>query len=108
MVQNGQPPTLGPNDRLTVIFYADQGVFPPGLMLMTDVSPDGTFEIKSADEDGIPPGKYRIAITQMVVEGNAKGQDKLRGAFGPASTPFIREFTSNTDDLTLDIGKPAK
>lgn len=84
-----------------VTFYADQGVIPPGLVFTADAGPDGAFEIKWADKDGIPAGKYRIAVALL----DAKGKDKLQGAFSAASTPFVRDVSGDTADVTLDIGR---
>jgi hypothetical protein len=62
---------------------------------------DGTFEAAGKDGQGVPPGKYRIAVEHL-----RKRRDLLKGAFDAERSPFVREISSSSEELTLDLAKP--
>jgi hypothetical protein len=109
LLDNGQPlkvPTEGipPGDRgIRVTFYPMfEGEETPDPEVAV-VNPDGaTFEVPGKDGKGITPGKYRISI-QLGARGRP---DLLNDAFGPDTSPIIREVTGE-DDMVVDIKKPA-
>ncbi len=83
---------------------------------------NGTFVLAGADGAGIPPGKYRVLITQKLKRdafdaAKAKAvkdrklldreDDTLGGRFGEASsTVIIREVKPGGEDLVIDLDKP--
>jgi hypothetical protein len=88
-----------------------------------ELDPDaGTFTVPGLDRQGIPPGKYRIAVTQKMKReafdaANPKGStgktkkgvsretDTLGNRFGLDTSPILREITKPTD-LEIDLDKP--
>jgi hypothetical protein len=90
---------------------------------------DGTFTVPGPDGHGIPPGKYRISIFQgLTREGESKAHaeqkgsprnappidretDFLKGAFGPSTSPIVREVTEGAElivDLDKETPEPAQ
>ena len=83
---------------------------------------DGSFTVPGREGHGIPPGKYRIAVTQKMLreafeaaKPKAKpGQkpitretDFLEDRFGPATSPIIREIKGSAD-LVIDLDRPTE
>lgn len=62
-----------------------------------DAEPDGSFEIE------VPPGKYRIGVRYF--DGQSQG-DALQGKFDERNSPIIREITSETTDLKIELADP--
>jgi hypothetical protein len=62
---------------------------------------DGTFQAAGRDGQGIPPGKYRIAIEHL-----RNRADVLKGAYDAERSPFVREVRSAADEVTIDLAKP--
>jgi len=82
-------------------------------------SEDGTFTVTGPDGQGIPPGKYRVSLTQELTREavdkkneNVKRDQKLfdrdtdmlKGQFG-ANSPIVREIKDSTE-VAIDIDKP--
>ena len=82
-------------------------------------SEDGTFTVTGPDGQGIPPGKYRVSVTQELtrdaidkinenVQRNQKlfdrDTDVLKGQFG-AKSPIVLEIKDSTE-VTIDLDKP--
>ena len=80
---------------------------------------DGTFTVGGPEGQGIPPGKYRVSVTQQlkreaVDKKNEKltkkqkmferDTDMLDGKFGDNS-PILREIKDSTE-LAIDLDKP--
>jgi hypothetical protein len=80
-------------------------------------SETGTFHVPGPDGRGIPPGRYRVAIVQKrtreaidaAAASGKKADDRdtdfLKDAFGPKSSPIIRELTVSCD-LAIDLDAP--
>ena len=83
---------------------------------------DGTFSVPGREGSGIPPGKYRIAVTQKMSReafeaAKPKGKagqkpitretDFLGDRFGPTTSPIVREIKGSTD-LVIDMDKPTE
>ena len=62
------------------------------------VNKDGTF----SRPDGIPPGKYKIAVWQWDPYPNV---DKLQGAFAEEKTPLIRMIDGKSP-LEIELSRP--
>jgi hypothetical protein len=81
---------------------------------------NGTFSVPGPDGQGIPPGKYRVAVTQklerVAFDKAPKSKDTkkridrdadlLKDKFGVTTSPIVREFTKSTD-LEIDLDKPS-
>jgi hypothetical protein len=83
---------------------------------------DGSFTVPGREGDGIPPGKYRIAVVESLRREQADKANKapkakrgprridndtnfLESTFGERTSPFVRDLRSSTT-LTLDMAKP--
>jgi hypothetical protein len=98
---------------------------PTGDVEMADYDPrDGSFTVPGREGNGIPRGKYRIAVVETLrrealdllrqaSKPKNRGQQKLirddtnllEASFGETTSPFVRDLTTSTK-LTLDMSKP--
>lgn len=62
---------------------------------------DGSFQLAGHGGQGIPPGKYRIAVRQW----DPYPEDKLQGKFDENTSPIIRTIDGDTT-LTIDLENP--
>ena len=53
--------------------------------------------------DGIPPGRYRIAVRQWDPYPQL---DRLAGRFDRENTKIVRDITSETETLEIDVSRP--
>ena len=80
----------------------------------------GTFSVLGPDRRGIPPGSYRVAVTQKMEreafeaarksrpkKGVDRETDMLANRFGLVTSPIIREIKSSCD-LAIDLDKPGE
>ena len=82
----------------------------------------GTFSVPGRDRRGIPPGKYRIAVTQKMTretfdatkpksKGGKKTLDRetdtLANRFGVETSPIVREVKGG-ENLAIDIDRPTE
>jgi hypothetical protein len=80
----------------------------------------GTFTVPGLEQRGIPPGKYRVAVTQKLkresfdaVKKQSKNKaltretDMLGNRFGLETSPILREIPKSTD-LVIDLDKPSE
>jgi hypothetical protein len=83
---------------------------------------DGTFVVPGREGRGIPPGKYRVAVTQKMLREAFEaarprarpGQkpitretDFLDDRFGPSSSPIVREIKGPME-VVIDLDKPTE
>jgi hypothetical protein len=103
ILKNGAPYLPAQGEILRVMFVP----IPEGGERVTDfhaaiVDPeDGTFYAAARDGQGIPPGKYRIAIEHL-----RNKADLFKGAFDAERSPFVREIKSSADEVIIDVAKP--
>ena len=62
----------------------------------------GAFVVPGPKGQGIPPGKYRIAVRQWDPFPQV---DKLAGRFDPEHTPIVREIAA-AGEVEIDLSKP--
>jgi hypothetical protein len=79
---------------------------------------NGTFSVPGTEGRGIPPGRYRVAVTQKMSretfdaakpklkKGVNRETDTLGNQFGLGSSPIIREVKTGGEFL-IDLDKPA-
>jgi hypothetical protein len=115
-----------PKDQLvTITFVAVETQDPSGKKLQggdpyqADYDPEsGTFSVPGPDRRGIPPGKYRVAVTQRLIreafdaaQKNQKTKakkradrdtDTLGNRFGISNSPISVEV-SRSEDVTIDL-----
>jgi hypothetical protein len=70
--------------------------------VITQADADGRFEVPGPDGNGIPPGKYRIAIRQWDPYPQI---DKLGGKFDEENSPITREVTGE-EEIVIDVLRP--
>jgi hypothetical protein len=82
----------------------------------------GTFSVPGKEGRGIPPGKYRIAVTQKMTReafdaANSQPKkgtkrpdretDMLGGNFGLDKSPIVRDVLASSR-LTIDLDRPTE
>ena len=84
---------------------------------------NGTFSVSGPQGQGIPPGKYRVAVTQKMkreafdaanprpTKSARKRVDReadmLEDRFGIGTSPIIREM-NQSQDLSIDLDRPTE
>jgi hypothetical protein len=86
---------------VVVEFYpvAEDGSASTDPLESASVSESGEFVLV----DGIPPGRYKIAVRQWDPYPQV---DRLDGRFSPVNTQIVRELTSDDQVLEIDVSKP--
>jgi len=100
VVKGGEPFVLG-----------EKGMFVMSLIPESDAKtnyavetkPDGTFTVVGPARNGVPPGKYKVAVEAM--DPYDKKVDKLGGKFTAAKTSLLVEVKGEKDALVVDVGK---
>jgi hypothetical protein len=77
----------------------------------------GTFSVPGPERQGIPPGKYRVAVTQRLTreafgalkqrpkKGVDRETDTLENKFGVTTSPIIVEV-KKSEEVTIDLDRP--
>lgn len=102
ITRNGEIMAVKPMvGRLTLSFYpvAAEGA---AVVEEADLQADGTFTVPGKNGNGIPPGKYKIAVVWQ--DDFPTGPDKLNGKYNQKNTPLIREVQAGSP-LVIDVGK---
>lgn len=90
--------------RLNVLFYPvkEEGgkVVDPQQAVVKD---DGTFSVPGTQGNGIPPGKYKIAVTWQ--DDYPLGPDKLKGAYKLEKTQIVRDVDGEKE-IVIDVSNP--
>jgi hypothetical protein len=79
---------------IEVVFYpldGSGGFDKEGTAYFATAEPDGTFVLEGDEGDGIPAGKYRVALSQMT------------GSSPDAVDPFGDKFTADNSPLTVEV-----
>jgi hypothetical protein len=102
VLKDGSPLKIGQDDivRILLVPLPEDGSKPKDCYVAQFNADNSTFVVKGKDGEGIPPGKYRVAIEQL--QGR---KDMLKGAFGYDNSPFVCTIGSASDEITVDIGK---
>ena len=61
---------------------------------------DGRFTVVGADGNGLPPGKYRVAV-----EHERKRRDLFKGAYDAEKSPFVFDVDSSGKEIVIDLAK---
>ncbi len=101
---NGTPFVSKHNGSLTVKFIPIVEEGQPFDTFIADVNrEDGSFVVVGRAEDGIPVGKYRISIDQMVMNMPPE-VEAMNRRFSPEVSRIIREITGN-ETIQIDLAK---
>ncbi len=103
IVKNGQPFHVGEGEGLRIIFSPPEatGTTYESYVAVFD-NTDGSFKVAGKDGKGLPPGKYRVALEHL-----KKKQDLFKGAYSGKRTPIVREVTSSSNEIVIDLDKPS-
>jgi hypothetical protein len=101
LLKDGAPYLPGPDEVVHISFVPAGEGAAEAAAPATFNRDHGTFQVVGAQGQGVSPGRYRVCV--QVIK---KKKDLLRGAFGAAKSPFVRDVTRNSGDLTLDLAKP--
>ena len=94
VLKGGAPYALTPTKRIAINLQGEDGKASGG----ADVSPDGSFRVRSAAGGDMLPGKYKVSYTHYGLPG-AKS-----GSAPPTKTvPATWEVTGTAKAFTLDI-----
>lgn len=103
---DGQPPSLGPNERLVVILYDLKN--PPTRdkpPLTTTCDQKGHFEFSTFTRgDGVPPGAYTVLFAQLQAQPGAGmfPPDKLKNLYNDP------EKNAEKPEFKLDLSPPGR
>jgi hypothetical protein len=129
MLQKGGEMYKPPDGHKLALYFCpmpgEASAAPTGDVAMADYDPrDGSFTVPGREGNGIPPGKYRIAVVETLrrealdqlkeaSKSKKRGQQTpirddtnlLETSFGEKASPFVRDLTTSTK-LLLDMAKP--
>jgi hypothetical protein len=125
----GGTPYVPPKDQLVTITFVALEIKDPsgkpaqgGEPYLADYDPaSGTFVVPGPERRGIPPGKYRVSVTQKLEreafdaarekKDKAKKKeftretDMLADQFGPTTSPIVVDVT-RSEEVTIDLDRP--
>jgi hypothetical protein len=105
VTQNGKPYTANQKGEFQVRFVQLVEKGQPSDSFSANVDREtGAFEIVGRKGDGIPVGKYRIAVQQRAIPMTEEIQ-QMNSRFGPQNSPFVREIKDETP-IAIDLAKP--
>ena len=122
--KNGAPFTAPNGQVVQVTFYALDAKDESGKAVANKqpfpAAPlgDGKFEVPGPDGSGVPPGKYRIAVTQTPKDRATapatksrklapdRDHDFLEGRFGPDTSPIERTI-ERSEHVIFELNRPA-
>jgi len=105
VLKDGAPIKIGQDEMLRVMLVPmpEDGSNPKDYYVAEFRPEDSTFRVKGKDGQGMPPGKYRVALE--LLQGR---KDLFGGAFGPENSPHVVTIQSASDQITVDVGRAAK
>jgi hypothetical protein len=100
IVKGGAPFTVAEPEFVRVTFFpvTSAGVAPLNTYIAAFNGADGTFRAVGPDGNGIPPGKYRIAV-----EHERKRKDLFKGTFDGVRSPFVFDIDAKTKEIVIDL-----
>jgi hypothetical protein len=103
VVKGGQPlvPKEDESVRVTFVPILPDGKPPSDHYFAEFDRDDATFSAAGKDKQGLPPGKYRVAV-----EYKRKKRDVLAGKFDENRSPFVFEIDARTPELVIDLDRP--
>ena len=102
VLKGGAPLTVSEDEYVRVTFFpvtADGGP-PKNTYAASYDGKSGTFRATGADGQGIPPGKYRIAV-----EHEKNRRDLFKGGYDGDHSPFECDIDRRTKPLVIDLDK---
>jgi hypothetical protein len=105
LLVKGQPMVLKEGESVNVVFVPilPDGK-PPRDHYWAIYNPeDATFWAAGKDREGLPPGKYRIAVAHQLHK-----QDLLKGQFDENRSKFVFDIDANTTEITIDLADQSR
>jgi hypothetical protein len=101
LVKNGTPFVPSDTETVHIAFFPaeDAGANSKSYVVNFNRT-DGTFR---AIGKGLPPGKYRVAVS--IIKGR---KDELKGAFNAKDSTLLCDVVSASEAITLDLATPSK
>ncbi len=101
----GQPLVLKEGEQLNVVFVPilPDGKPPKDHYWAIYNPDDGTFWAAGKDKEGLPPGKYRVAVAHK-----KNRQDLLNGAYDENNSKFVFDIDSESTEITIDLPDQSK
>jgi hypothetical protein len=101
VLRGGAPLTVPDDEYVRITFFpVTEGGPPKNTYAASYNSKNGTFRAIGGDGQGIPPGKYRVAV-----EHEKNRRDLLKGAFDGDRSPFTFDIDRGTKPLVIDLDK---
>ena len=100
IIKGGAPFAVPDEEYVRVTFFpvTDDGGPPKNTYAASYNGKDGTFRAIGGDGQGIPPGKYRVAI-----EHEKKGGDAFRGVYDGDRSPFQFDVGRSSQPLVINL-----
>jgi hypothetical protein len=101
VLKDGAPLKIGQEDvvRVVLVPLPEDGSKPQDYYVAQFNPDNSTFVVKGKDGQGMPAGKYRVAVEQLQAR-----KDLLKGAFGYDNSPLVCTVQSSSDQITVDVG----
>jgi hypothetical protein len=102
VLKDGSPLKIDRDDMVRVVLVPlpEDGSRPKDYYVAEFNPENSTFLVKGKDGQGMPPGKYRVAVEHL--QGR---KDLLKGQFGPDNSPFVVTINRASDEITVDVAK---
>jgi hypothetical protein len=104
LLANGKPYTVTDKEEVMIIFFPVDLNSEEAVAAAADLNrADGTFVVRGPTNTGIPPGKYRIAVTSSWY---GKDGDRFRNFYSPDNSPLVCEVTGKSgQEITIDLAR---
>lgn len=105
VVKGGQPITVSEKGMFLMSFAPADN---PSKTYAVSTNKDGTFVVNGPDNNGAPPGKYKVSVQLKDPYRSEKGEegpDKFGGKFTIDKTTLEAEITNAATEIVVDVGK---
>jgi hypothetical protein len=101
LVKNGTPFLPSEGETVHIAFFPAEDAGESSKSYVVNFNrTDGTFR---AIGKGMPPGKYRVAVS--ITKGR---KDELKGAYNAKDSTLLCDVLSASEEITLDLATPSK
>jgi hypothetical protein len=114
VTKGGKPYVVPDGQVVQVTFYVidakdDQGnAIPEREPYAAAPTGDGRYEVRGPDGNGIPPGKYRIAVLQTPKDRKSAPKPKAKNQVPDRDHDFLADrFSPTTSPIVQTVDKPA-
>jgi hypothetical protein len=110
VLMDDKPITLQKNETLQLYFMWTNAEGRKCLA-STTAKADATFDVPGPQNQGLPPGEYKVALVLHTVKPNEEDptllerRDRLEGEFSQEKTPLKFSVQQGIEAVTIDVGK---